>query len=339
MARRTRGRRFLAQALSIILALILLVLLDPAATARFLAPGNLANVGVQMAVVTITAIGVTLVIIAGGIDLSLGSVAALAGVVCAQLMVGAYRWGHWNPWLAGIAACGLGLLLGAINGGLIAWAWLPPFIVTLGMLLVARGAVHYLTNGENVFGLPESFLEVGSGRWRPAAFGYALAIPVPYMVLYFLALAAITHLVLTRTRIGRYWYAMGSNPAATRLSGVAVNAWTILVYGVSGLLAAFAGVVGAARNSIGSPTAYDGLELDAIAAAVIGGASLSGGVGSVPGTLLGALLLAGLRNILDQRNLSSDVQKLYIGVAILLAVLMDQARRRVAVRSTGGATP
>jgi ribose transport system permease protein len=317
------------------LALGALALLDPETMARFRTPTNLANVGVQMAVVTIAALGVTLVIIAGGIDLSLGSVAALCGVTGAQLMAPTY--GHeWNPWAAGLAACGLGLLLGAVNGGFIAWAKLPPFIVTLVMLLVARGVVHYTTDGQNVFGLPEAFLQFGSGAWRPSAFGYALASPIPYLVLYFLGLALVAHVTLAFTRVGRYWYAIGSNAAAARLSGVAVNGWTILVYAVSGLLASFAGVVGVARNSVGSPTASDGLELDAIAAAVIGGASLSGGVGSVAGTLLGALLLAALRNILDLKDLSSDVQKLYIGGAILLAVLMDQFRRRLAARSVGG---
>jgi ribose transport system permease protein len=329
-------QRFAAQAAGPLLLLGLLAVLDPGAIARFLAPANLANVGVQMAVVTIAAIGVTLVIIAGGIDLSLGSVAALSGVFAAQLMVGSYGWRSWGPWAAGAAACCLGLFIGTVNGGLVAWVRLPAFIVTLVMLLVARGVVHYLTHGQNVFGLPASFLEFGSGRWQPAAFGYALAVPVPYLVLYFLGLALVAHLALSRTRVGRYWYAIGSNAAAARLSGVATSAWTILVYAVSGLLAAFAGVVGAARNSIGSPTASDGLELDAIAAAVIGGASLSGGAGSIPGTLFGALLLAALRNILDQRSLSSDVQKLYIGLAILVAVVIDQVRRHLAARSRGG---
>jgi ribose transport system permease protein len=309
-ADRTRSPAYhLAPLLALVLAAVLLGWRAP----QFWSADNLLSIGVQSAVILILAIGQTLVIIAGGIDLSVGSVVALAGTAAALLMA------HGVPpvpaSLVGIVA---GALVGLFNGGIVAGARMPPFIVTLGTLGMARGLALILTDGTNVSGLPAGFMTLGQGRLGP--------VPLPILCVLGVALAA--HLLLSRTRFGRYCYAMGSNRQAARLSGVGVQRWTVTVFALSGLLAGLGGIIQTSRLGIGQPTTGEGFELDAVAAAVIGGASLSGGEGHIPGTLVGALLMAVLRNGGNLLNLPPFWQQFIIGAMIIVAVLYDHMRRR-----------
>lgn len=284
-------------------------------TKGFLTRDNLITVGVQIAVVAILAIGQTFVIVAGGIDLSVGSVLALAGMVTALLLLRGYP-----PGLSITAGIGVGGLCGLVNGLLVTWARLPSFIVTLGMMGICRGAAQIPTQAQATDVLPEAFTRLGHER---LLHGY---LPVPMLIL--LAVAVVAHFVLGYTRMGRYCYAMGSNLEAARLSGVNVRLYMTVVFAICGALCGLAGVVGSARLSIGDPTAGMGYELDAIAAVVIGGASLMGGIGTIAGTMIGALIMAVLRNGCDLNNIEPYWQAVVIGAVIILAVLVDRFRHR-----------
>lgn len=300
-------------------ALIVLVIAMSALSGDFLTTDNLLNVGVQAAVTAILAFGVTFVIVAAGIDLSVGSVAALAATVLA--------WGATSEGLpvpvALVLAIATGLACGVVNGMLISYGKLPPFIATLAMLSIARGLSLVISQGSPI-ALPGSLDVLGTdlGGW----------LPVPVLVM--VAMGLIAALVLNRSFIGRAMYAIGGNEEAARLSGLPVNKQKIAIYALSGLFAAVAGIVLAARLSSAQPQAAQGYELDAIAAVVIGGASLSGGVGKASGTLIGALILAVLRNGLNLMSVSAFWQQVVIGVVIALAVLLDTLRRKAG--ATGG---
>jgi ribose transport system permease protein len=274
----------------------------------------LINIGVQSAVVAIIAIGMTLVIITAGIDLSVGSVAALAGVLGALLVV---EYGVPVP-LAIAGGAAAGAVAGMVNGVLVTRAGMAPFIATLGMLSVARGLVYIVTGSVAVSGAPPEFKLLGQGRLG--------ALPIPILALVIVALAG--HFVLTRTKLGRYAYAMGSNVEAARLSGIPVKRYLSVVYIISGTLAGIAGMIAASRVDSGQPNFGIGLELDVIAATVIGGASLFGGEGTVIGTLLGALLIALIRNGSVLLDINTFYQQVIIGVIIWIAVFWDQYRRR-----------
>jgi ribose transport system permease protein len=295
-------------------ALIVVFVVLSIASPEFLTADNLFNVGSQTAVVAVIAVGMTLVIITAGIDLSVGSVAALSGVAGALLMVG-----YGLPVPVGIMG---GLLVGAacglVNGLLVAFAGLNPFIATLGMLSVARGLVYISTGAVAVFGAPEAFRLLGQGVLGP--------IPIPIIVVVIVAIAG--YIVLSRTRLGRYAYAMGSNLEAARLSGIPIRRYLTSVYVISGALAGLGGMIAASRVNSGQPNFGIGLELDVIAAAVIGGASLFGGQGTILGTLIGAFLIALIRNGSVLLNINTFYQDVIIGVVIWLAVFWDQYRRR-----------
>jgi len=267
------------------------------------------------------AVGVTLVIITGGIDLSVGSVAALSGVVGVMLMADF----GFNPWLGILGGLAVGAAAGLVNGLLVSVVGLPPFIATLGMLSVARGLVLIVTGAVAVFGAPDSFRLLGQG-----VIG---ALPIP--VLLIVVVALLGHLVLTRTRLGRYAYVMGSNLEAARLSGVPVKRYTTSVYVLSGALAGLGGMIAASRINSGQPNFGEGLELDVIAAVVIGGASLFGGRGTVLGSLIGAFLVAVIRNGAVQLNIGTFYQNVLIGVIIWLAVWWDYYQRRKLGREAG----
>jgi ribose transport system permease protein len=284
------------------------------ASNAFLSATNLINIGVQSAVVAIIAIGMTLVIITAGIDLSVGSVAALSGVLGALLVV---TYGVAVP-LAVVGGAAIGALAGLVNGVLVTQAGMAPFIATLGMLSVARGLVYIVTGSVAVSGAPPEFKLLGQGRLGP--------LPIPILALVIVALAG--HFVLTRTKLGRYAYAMGSNVEAARLSGIPVKRYLSIVYIISGALAGLAGMIAASRVNSGQPNFGIGLELDVIAATVIGGASLFGGEGTVIGTLLGALLIALIRNGSVLLDINTFYQQVIIGVIIWIAVFWDQYRRR-----------
>ncbi|MFE7269996.1 substrate-binding domain-containing protein [Streptomyces sp. NPDC057623] len=299
-------------------ALIILVVALSALSGNFLTTDNLLNIGVQAAVTAILAFGVTFVIVSAGIDLSVGSVAALSATVLA--------WSAAEQGvpvaLAVVLAVVVGIAAGLVNGFLIAYGKLPPFIATLAMLSVGRGLSLVISEG-NPIAFPDSVSHLGDtlGNW----------LPVPVLVMIVMGLVAA--FVLGRTYIGRSMYAIGGNEEAARLSGLRVSRQKLAIYALSGLFAAVAGIVLASRLSSAQPQAANGYELDAIAAVVIGGASLAGGTGKASGTLIGALILAVLRNGLNLLNVSTFWQQVVIGVVIALAVLLDTVRRKA------GATP
>ncbi|MER7492511.1 substrate-binding domain-containing protein [Streptomyces pharetrae] len=299
-------------------ALIVLVVALSALSGDFLTADNLLNIGVQAAVTAILAFGVTFVIVSAGIDLSVGSVAALSATVLAW---SATSEGVPVP-LAVLLAVATGIGCGLVNGFLISYGKLPPFIATLAMLSVARGLSLVISQGSPI-AFPESVSHLGDtlGGW----------LPVPVLVMVVMGL--LTAFVLGRTYIGRSLYAIGGNEEAARLSGLRVKKQKLAIYALSGLFAAAAGIVLASRLSSAQPQAAQGYELDAIAAVVIGGASLAGGTGKASGTLIGALILAVLRNGLNLLSVSAFWQQVVIGVVIALAVLLDTVRRRA------GATP
>ncbi|WP_318203437.1 substrate-binding domain-containing protein [Streptomyces sp. SCL15-4] len=294
-------------------ALIVLVIALSALSGDFMTTDNLLNIGVQAAVTAILAFGVTFVIVSAGIDLSVGSVAALSAT-----MLGWSATSHGVPVaLAVVLAVATGVVAGLVNGFLIAYGKLPPFIATLAMLSVGRGLALVISQGSPI-AFPGSVSHLGDtlGGW----------LPVPVLVMVVMGLIAAV--VLGRTYIGRSMYAIGGNEEAARLSGLRVKRQKLAIYALSGLFAAVAGVVLAARLSSAQPQAADGYELDAIAAVVIGGASLAGGTGKASGTLIGALILAVLRNGLNLLSVSAFWQQVVIGVVIALAVLLDTVRRK-----------
>ncbi|MFD9795778.1 substrate-binding domain-containing protein [Streptomyces sp. NPDC059070] len=306
-------------------ALVVLVVAMSLLSGDFLTTQNLLNVGVQAAVTAILAFGVTFVIVSAGIDLSVGSVAALSATVLAWT---ATKQGL-PVWLAVLFAVGTGIACGLVSGALVAYGKLPPFIATLAMLSVGRGLSLVISQGSPI-AFPGSVSRVGD------TLGGHLPVPVLVMV----AMGLLTALILTRTYLGRSMYAIGGNEEAARLSGLRVKRQKVAIYALSGLFAAVAGIVLASRLVSAQPQAAQGYELDAIAAVVIGGASLSGGVGKASGTLIGALILAVLRNGLNLLSVSAFWQQVVIGVVIALAVLLDTLRRRAgAVPGAGGAGP
>jgi len=273
---------------------------------------NIANVSRQASILALISIGQTFAILSAGIDLSVGSLLALVSVVCAQQML---NFGFAGGVAAGILAGGLA---GLVNGFLIAQARVPAFIATLGMLVAARGVALTLSGGLPIAGLPHEFMVVGAGYWGP--------LPIPTVIA--AAAFVVAYLVLSRTRFGRYVYAMGSNEEAAVLSGINVVKYKILVYVVSGLFAGVAGVVLTSRVISGQPTLGEVQELYSIAAVVIGGGKSAGGVGGIGRTLMGVLVLAILGNGLNLTQVSSYVQNIVVGAIIVIAVYVDLARER-----------
>ncbi len=284
------------------------------ASPYFLTSNNLFNIGVQVSVVAIIAVGQTLVILTAGIDLSVGSVAGLGGILGTMAIAKA-----GFPIVPGIIIGVLtGAVIGLVNGLLVTQMKLPPFIATLGMLGVARG-LTFIVGGENaVYGLPANFRKFGEGQIGP--------IPMP--ILYLIVIAGVGYVVLSRTKLGRYAYAIGSNKEAARLSGIALNRYQIGVYVICAALAGFGGMIAASLVHSGQPNYGVGLELNVIAACVIGGASLFGGVGTIGGTLIGAFLMAVITNGAVLLNITQYYQQVIIGVIIWAAVWWDQVRRR-----------
>ncbi|MBA8823620.1 ribose transport system permease protein [Saccharopolyspora lacisalsi] len=302
--------------------LLVLVLALSLLSPDFLSANNLINVGVQASVVAVLAFGLTFVIVSGGIDLSVGSVAGLAGIVTGWSATAA----GMPLWLAVLVGLGSGVVAGLVNGVLITAGRVPPFIATLAMLSAARGMALVIADGRPI---------AVSGWLGSLGSGELLGV-LPYPLLVMIAVGLLGALVLRRTYAGRAMYAIGGNAEAARLSGIKVTRQRLLVYAASGLLAAVAGILLAARLASAQPDAGTGYELDAIAAVVIGGASLAGGAGSALGTFLGALVLAVLRNGLNLLGVSAFWQQVAIGAVIAAAVLFDTLRRR---RSSGRSRP
>ncbi|AFD27244.1 ABC transporter permease [Deinococcus gobiensis] len=298
-----------------LIGLILLFGVMSVATDSFLSVRNLLNVLDQMTVLGILAIGMTLVIVIGGIDLSVGAVLALSMMVMGWLA----NTHGWPFPLAILAALVVGGLCGLISGLLVTRLKLPAFIATLALLSVARGLANIITNGEQIVGYPEWFTNLAIVRHL----GF-LSATVALLILLALATAAF----LRYRASGRSLYAIGGSPEVARLAGISVRRVSTWVYVASGVLAGLAGVVLAARLDSSQPSAGTGYELDAIAAVVIGGASLAGGVGSVGGTIIGVFIIGILRNGLNLIGVSPFIQQIIIGVVIAIAVSIDTLRRR-----------
>jgi len=302
----------LSARLQTLFVLIGLVILFGIASPHFLSTDNLLNVMQQSAINAILGIGLTFVIISAGIDLSVGSILALCGLVVADLLVA----GH-----SSLVAVGAGLLVGlgcgALNGLITTLGRIPPFITTLGMMLIARSAAKIYSGSKPISGLPESFRAL-SGNLAG----------VPVMVLVVAAFYVLAHLVLTRTKLGRYTYAIGGNEQAAWLSGVPVGRYKVAIYALSGLMAGVAAVLMTSRLNAASPLSGEMYELYAIAAAVIGGVSLMGGEGRVLGTLIGALIMGTLRNGLNALNVPSALEGMVVGGVLIAAVVLDRARHR-----------
>jgi inositol transport system permease protein len=301
---------------------VLLALFSP--DNSFLKPQNLINVVRQISVIGLLALGVMLTIIALGIDLSLGSVLAFSAVVSASLV----QQQGWKEALypnlelpaiiAVLAGLGVGLFLGGFNGFLIATFRIPPFIATLGMMTMARGFAYIYSNGRPVSTLREEFLWIGGGD----IFG----IPVPIVI--FVTVIVLTHLMLNFTRFGRHIYAIGGNETAARVSGVNIASTKLRIYAFSGLMAGLGGIVITARTQSATPALGIGYELDAIASAVIGGTSFAGGIGTVWGTVVGALIIGVMNNGLDLLNVSPFYQQVVKGVIIIIAIIIDERKNR-----------
>jgi ribose transport system permease protein len=288
------------------------------ASDQFLTAGNLSNLVRQVAIFAIIAVGQLLVILTAGIDLSVGSVLGLSGCVSAQLLVSG-----WPIPVAILVGLVIGAALGLANGLLVTRLGLPPFIATLGMLGIARGIVLVITDAKTVQGLPESFQTIANGT----------VLGIPNLLIIAAVIVAAAWFMLTRTVFGRYIYAVGSNPESARLAGVPVHAVTVAVYVISGLLAALGGVLLTSRLGAGIPTAGTGFELNAIAACVIGGASLFGAKGSALGAATGALIMGVLNNGGNLLAINAFYLQIAIGVLILVAVGFDQWNSRSASRS------
>ena len=297
---------------------------------NFLKRDNLLNIASQISVIAIVAIGMSFVIITGGIDLSVGSLIALSAVICTlciRELFGGAEAGTIGLLLAGALAMAGCALAGLASGGSVVLFGIPPFIATLAMMLVANGAAFLMAKGESIYQLPEAFVWLGRG----ATLGF------PNSVLLTVALYIVAHVFMKRHAAGRYMYAIGGNPMAARYSGVPVKRILLLAYLLSGALAGLGGVVMASQLKSGSPTYGQMYELYVIAAVVVGGASLSGGQGKIFGTLIGALIIAVIQNGMNLTGIESYTQKVVLGLVILAAVLLDALKRRgLRARPAGG---
>ncbi|NCD32218.1 MAG: ABC transporter permease [Spartobacteria bacterium] len=280
---------------------------------RFLSVKNLSNVGRQVSINAIIAVGMTMVIFTGGIDLSVGAVMALAGTFTAGAMLAGM-----HPWIAVSLGLLTGILAGTINGLLVAYGKMPAFIVTLAMMEVPRGIGLLYTNGYPQSGLPEKFAFIGRGSTM------GMQNPILIMIIVYI----IAYLALNKRAFGRYVYAIGGNEEAVRLSGIKVKIYKMAVYVVSGFTAALSGVVMTSRLMSGQPNGGIGFELDAIAAVILGGTDIAGGRGSIIGTLIGALTLGVLNNGLNLLGVSPYMQKVFKGLIIVLAIYLSSSRER-----------
>ena len=315
--------------LSALLTLLLLILGFSLASQSFLTVNNGLTILLQTAVIGLLGIGLTMVIITGGIDLSVGSVLALSGVISAMAV---------KTGLPVVPAMMLGVTTGAVcgafNGFVITRMLVPPFVATLGMMLIARGVALQLTGATPISGLGEAFGVLGNGalfrvvEMQPTGFPRVIFPGIPYPAIVLLLVAIGAAYLLRRRQIGRHIYATGSNEEAARLSGVRVDHAKLYAYTMSGALAGLAGNVLMSRLVTAQPSEGVMYELDAIAAAVIGGASLSGGVGTISGTMIGAFIIGILRNGLNMAGVSAFIQQIVIGFVVIGAVWIDQMRNR-----------
>ncbi|MDZ7962285.1 MAG: ribose ABC transporter permease [Aulosira sp. DedQUE10] len=301
------------QVAGILPILILICILFSLLTPNFATTGNAVNILRQASINIVLATGMTFVILTGGIDLSVGSILAVSAVVAVLVSL--------LPalgWAAVPAALLTGLLLGLVNGALITFLDVPPFIVTLGSLTALRGAAYLVANGTTVINPDLNFAWVGNSYLGP----------IPWLVIIALLTVIASWFILRQTVLGVQIYAVGGNERAARLTGIKVNRVLLFVYGVSGLLAGLAGIMSASRLYSATGLLGQGYELDAIAAVILGGTSFTGGIGTIGGTLLGALIIAVLNNGLTLLNMSYFWQLVVKGLVIIVAVMIDRLRRR-----------
>lgn len=319
-ARAPAVRRLLASRESYVFAaLVVLCVVMSLASPYFLSVRNLFNVLQGMSTIGIMAIGTTMVLVAGGLDLSVGSILAVGAVLTARLMT----YDGVSPWLSVILGLLAGLVFGIVNGLLVTRGRIVPFIVTLGTLSIGRGLAFLLATG--LAGSVASNVPMRDPGVGFLGAGYVGVVPMPVILM--VVLAALAAVFLGNTVIGRQIYAVGSNPRAARLSGIAVDRVQVFTYAVSGLLCALAGVISAGLLSTAATNLGQGVELDVIAAAVIGGTSLQGGEGTVHGALFGAAIIAVVRNAFVLLGLPLHFQTMIIGAVILIAVGADRVRR------------
>jgi ribose/xylose/arabinose/galactoside ABC-type transport system permease subunit len=309
--------RLVRQLLPFASLLLLLIGLSLYVPDTFLTTDNFLNVFRRSSVNVIIAVGMTAIIISGGIDLSVGSMMALAG------MMGAWTMQHFGGgtltpevmWLGTLAGIVTGTLAGFVNGALINGLKLPPFILTLGAMSTYRGIAYVMNDGQP-YNVP-AYKFLGDGQ----------LLGIPISILIALAIVVVASVILKHTTLGRYTYAIGANRQATLYSGVNVNRTLVIIYTLSGALVGMASMIATSRTVSAQPTAGNGLELDIIAAVVIGGASLSGGRGTILGTIIGTLLISFLRNGCTLVGISTNVQLIVIGIIIIIAVTVDQLAR------------
>ena len=323
-----QGAQLLASIFSkygIFLIFAVMILAASILSPAFLSSTNLINIVRQMSIVGLIALGVTGVIVSAGIDLSSGSVVGLTAVVAASLAQdpeysAAFYPGLHLPLIVPVlAACVVGALVGLINGSLVAKARIPAFIATLGTYTAIRGVANLYTGGRPISNLTDEYNFIGQGD----VFG----VPVPIIIL--VVMATVTHILYAHTKFGKYIYAIGGNEQAARVSGINASRYKMLIYVYASFLAGLAGLVVSSRIGSGQPGLGVGYELDAIAAAVIGGTSLSaGGIGTVAGTIVGALIIGVLNNTLDLMNVSAFWQQIVKGCIIVGAVILDQLKHR-----------
>lgn len=294
-----------------LIGLVVLFAIIACLNSSFIEPGNLKNLLRQVSINALISFGMTFVILTGGIDLSVGSILALSSALMGSFIVGGM-----DPILAIVVACLIGTVLGAVNGVIVTMGRVAPFIATLATMTVFRGLTLVYTNGNPISGLTENqaFLDFGQG--------YFFGIPVPAVVM--LIMFAILYFILTKTPLGRKIYAVGGNEKVSFIAGIKIERVKIFCYSVTGMLCGLAGAILTSRLNSAQPTAGTGYELDAIAAVVLGGTSLSGGKGRIVGTLIGALIIGTLNNGLNILNVSSFYQQVVKGIVILLAVLADR---------------
>ncbi|WP_373100027.1 MULTISPECIES: ABC transporter permease [Pasteurellaceae] len=317
--------------LGIGLVLVFMVIAMSFASNSFLSTHNILNILLQVSVICIIAVGMTYVILTGGIDLSVGSIVALSAVCLGLFVHKGMDWLGENPSesavvfvviLSVFGALLVGALCGYVNGFIIVYCKVTSFITTLGMMGIARGLALTLSDGKTIYNFPDALRFFGNGK---IALADNFSIPIPVIIA--LIVVIVSYYILTQTVFGRQVYALGGNREAVRLSGINVNKLEVKTYAINGLLAALGAVILVGRLNAAQPIAGTGYELDAIAATVIGGTSLIGGVGSVLSTAIGALIMGVLQNGLTLLNVTSYLQRLIIGLVIILAVFMDQIRR------------
>lgn len=298
-----------------LIGLVLLCIVITFVSPAFLTFANITNVFTQVSVNAIIAVGMTFVILTGGIDLSVGSTVAISGAVSASIIKST-----GNVFFAILVAAIVGIVVGLINGILISKGKLQAFIATLATMTIFRGVTLVYTDGTPISKLPKIFTKIGNGK--------IVGIPIPVIIT--VIVFAIAAYVLTQTRFGRYLYAVGGNEDSARLSGINTKKITTMVYVISGFASGIAGVIATSRIGSASPTAGTGFELDAIAAVVIGGTSLAGGEGKISGTIIGALIIGVLNNGLNLMNVSPFYQSIVKGLVILIAVLLDKKSKQSA---------